>query len=294
VQIDFDHVEGRRPVSGPQDLRRRTIGLALAAALSWTTLSAAADAVRREWTVDGLEREALLYLPATRAEGGAPVVFGFHGHGGSMQNAARSFRLHELWPEALVVYMQGVPTPGRLTDPEGKRNGWQHDAGDHDDRDLKFFDAVLKTLTDEHKIDGNRVYATGHSNGGAFTYLLWARRPDVFAAMAPSAASSRSIRALEPKPAMHIAGENDQLVRFAVQELAMQAVRRLNGCQETGETWANGCTLYASPTGTPFVTFIHAGGHRYPAEAPALIVRFFKEHVRAAVSSPAPAAGGRE
>jgi polyhydroxybutyrate depolymerase len=182
--------------------------------------------------------------------------------------------------------MQGVPTPGRLTDPEGKRNGWQHDAGDHDDRDLKFFDAVFKTLKDEHKIDENRVYATGHSNGGAFTYLLWAQRPDVFAAMAPSAASSRSIRSLKPKPAMHIAGENDQLVRFAVQELAMQAVRRINGCQETGESWAEDCTLYPSATGTPFVTFIHAGGHKYPAQAPPLIVRFFKEHVRIAATPP--------
>jgi polyhydroxybutyrate depolymerase len=240
--------------------------------------------VRQQWTIDGLEREAQFYLPAIRAEGGAPVVFGFHGHGGSMQNAARSFRIHELWPEALVVYMQGVPTPGRLTDPEGKRNGWQHDAGDHDDRDLKFFDAVLKTLKDEHRIDESRVYATGHSNGGAFTYLLWAQRPDVFAAMAPSAASSRSVRSLKPKPAIHIAGENDQLVRFAVQQLAMQAVRRINGSQETGEKWAEVCTLYPSATGAPFVTFIHDGGHKYPAEAPALIVRFFKEQVR----NPAP------
>jgi polyhydroxybutyrate depolymerase len=254
--------------------------LVVTGALGLPSVSAAADPKHQQWMIGGLEREALLFLPANQAGGSAPVVFGFHGHGGSMQNAARTFRMHELWPEALVVYMQGVPTPGRLTDPEGKRNGWQHDAGDHDDRDLKFFDAVLQTLKEEHKIDENRVYATGHSNGGAFTYLLWAQRPDVFAAMAPSAASSRSVRSLKPKPAMHIAGENDQLVRFAVQQLAMQAVRRINGCQESGEAWAAGCTLYPSPAGTPFVTFIHPGGHKYPAEAPALIVKFFKEHVR--------------
>jgi len=28
------------------------------------------------------------------------------------------------------------------------------------------------------------------------------------------------------------------------------------------------------------VTFIHPGGHNYPAEGPALIVKFFKEHAR--------------
>jgi polyhydroxybutyrate depolymerase len=257
-----------------------SIGLVLAAVLVCRAEGATAEPVRQRWTVDGREREALLYRPSKPTEGGAPVVFGFHGHGGSMQNAARSFRLHEMWPEALIVYMQGVPTPGRLTDPEGRRNGWQHDAGDHSDRDLKFFDAVLKTLNEEHAIDENRIYATGHSNGGAFTYLLWAQRPDVFAAMAPSAASSRSIPSLKPKPALHIAGESDQLVRFAVQQLAMQAVRRINGCGETGQAWAEGCTLYPSEKGTPFVTFIHAGGHKYPEEAPELIVKFFKEQRR--------------
>ena len=172
-----------------------------------------ADPDRTEWTIDGVQREALIYRPAksTPAEGkapakGAPVVFGFHGHGGNARQAARSFRLHEEWPEAVVVYMQGVPTPGRLTDPEGKLNGWQHDPGDHEDRDLKFFDAVLATLKKDHQIDENRIYVTGHSNGAAFTYVLWVARGDVFAAIAPSAGFSRSARTAKPKPVLHIAG----------------------------------------------------------------------------------------
>jgi len=248
--------------------------------LALPTVGRADNPAREEWKIEGVEREALIYSPSAQADAAAPVVFGFHGHGGSMRQAARSFRLHEAWPEAIVVYMQGLPTPGRLTDPQGKRPGWQHDPGDHDDRDLKFFDAVLKTLREKHKIDEDRVYATGHSNGGAFTYLLWAERPDVFAAFAPSAAGSRSILRLKPRPAMHIAGENDQLVRFAGQERTMQVVRRINGCQDTGHEWAKGCTLYPSDKGAPFVSFIHSGDHKYPAEAPALIVRFFKENAR--------------
>jgi polyhydroxybutyrate depolymerase len=31
-------------------------------------------------------------------------------------------------------------------------------------------------------------------------------------------------------------------------------------------------------SGTPVVTFIHPGGHQFPAEAPALVAKFFKEH----------------
>ena len=54
----------------------------------------------------------------------------------------------------------------------------------------------------------------------------------------------------------------------------------LNGCDTTGTEWAKGCTLYKSNKGVPVVTFIHGGTHAYPAEAPGLIVKFFREHAR--------------
>jgi polyhydroxybutyrate depolymerase len=244
------------------------------------------------WTVGELTREALVYLPSKKSDDAAPVVFGFHGHGGSSQNAARSFGFEKLWPEAIVVYMQGIPTPGRLTDPEGKRNGWQSDAGDQGDRDLKFFDAVLATLREKYKVDDRRIYSSGHSNGGGFTYLLWAKRPDVFAAVAPSAASSRRLLELAPKPAMHIAGRNDELVLFSWQELAIAAVKKVNGCSASGTEWAKDCMQYPSDKDTPFIAFIHDGTHKYPAEAPPLIVRFFKEHARAQAKQKADAGDG--
>jgi polyhydroxybutyrate depolymerase len=140
-----------------------------------TLLLTASEPVPRHWDVDGVRREALVVTPAD-GEDLAPVVFVFHGHGGTARQAARSFDLHTHWPEAIVVYPQGLPTPGRLTDPEGKRNGWQHAAGEQEDRDLKFFDAMLASLKSEHNIDESRIYCTGHSNGGGFTYLLWAAR----------------------------------------------------------------------------------------------------------------------
>src|SRR4029079_10010630 len=101
------------------------------------------DLTKREWTIDGTTREALVHIPAASAPKPYPLVFAFHGHGGSMQNAATMFDYHHVWPEALVVYMQGLNTPGRLTDPEGKKPGWQSAAGFQGDRDLKFFDADL-------------------------------------------------------------------------------------------------------------------------------------------------------
>ncbi len=67
----------------------------------------AAEPARREWTVEGIRREALVAVPDSASSMPTPVVFAFHGHGGTMRHAARSFRFHEQWSEAIVVYMQG-------------------------------------------------------------------------------------------------------------------------------------------------------------------------------------------
>ena len=241
---------------------------------------AGAAPVKMEWTVDGVKREALVALPA-KGTGPAPVVFVFHGHGGAMQQAARSQPVHELWPEAIVVYPQGLPTPGQLTDPEGKKSGWQGGKGAQGDRDLAFFDAMLARVKQERPVDARRIYATGHSNGGGFTYLLWATRRDVFAAFAPSAAiSGREATNLRPAPALHVAGEKDELVKFAWQERMLESVRRTNQCDAKGTKAADGTVTYASKAGAPLVTYIHPGTHRYPPEATKLIVAFFKAHVK--------------
>jgi polyhydroxybutyrate depolymerase len=241
----------------------------------------AADAPRdalaeRSWTVDGVDRRALVHVPAD-AKGPAPLVFAFHGHGGNSAQAARSFRIHELWPGAVVVYPQGLKTPGRLTDPEGKRSGWQKQRGDQGDRDLKFFDAMLRSLRDEQGVDGGRVYVTGHSNGGAFTYLLWAERGEQIAAVAPSGAlDAKSARVLKPKPVLHVAGKSDALVKFEWQRKMIDAVLALNQCERPGTPDGDVLTRYGSKAGPPVVTYVHDGGHRFPPAAAAEIVKFFQ------------------
>jgi polyhydroxybutyrate depolymerase len=239
----------------------------------------AADELRElAFTVDGVTRQALVYVPPAAKTNSSPLVFVFHGHGGNARQAARSFALDREWPEAISVYMQGLNTPGQLTDPKGTLPGWQAALGDQGDRDLKFFDAVLAQIKREYAIDPRRIYSTGHSNGGGFTYLLWLARGDVFAAVAPSSAAAKYAEKLKSKPALIIGGRNDPLVKFIWQEATMNAVRRINGCASTGEPWDKQCTLYASPDGTPLVTCIFPGGHQFNVAAPALIVKFFKEH----------------
>ena len=240
-----------------------------------------ADPAPRTWDVEGVKREAIVVPPAKKTEGKVPLVFDFHGHGGTARHAARTHHLHETWPEAVVVYMQGLNTPGKLTDPEGKKPGWQSGPGDQKDRDLNFFDAVLASVKKDYPIDENRIYATGHSNGGAFTYLLWAKRGDTFAAFAPVAAAA-GLYFLEarPKPLFHAASEQDPLVTFAMQERTLTRVKKLNGCDAEGEEWAKGCKQYQSKSGTPVVIYLHGEGHKYPAQTPELIVKFFKAQVK--------------
>lgn len=241
----------------------------------------------RSWDVNGTEREALVYVPATAKTTATPVVFAFHGHGGTAQRVARSWDYQDLWPQAIVVYMQGLKTPGQITDPDGSRTGWQRTVGDQGDRDLKFFDVVLASLEHEYHVDKGRIYATGHSNGGSFSYLLWEGRPHIFAAFAPSAAVARPLvrqggrpnPEFVPKPVFIIAGQTDPLVKFAWQHTMIEALITLNQCGE-GTPWDvdKRLTIYPSKADAPVVTYIHSGGHIVPQDAPALIVKFFKQH----------------
>ena len=250
------------------------LSLVLLSPLAW-----AADHFQQmDFTVDGVPRTARVYVPDSARSNNTPLVFVFHGHGGNARQVAWEFAIERYWPEAIVVYMQGLPTRGQLTDPQGTQPGWQAAVGDYGDRDLKFFDTVLGRLKHDYLVNTNRIYSTGHSNGGGFTYLLWLARGDVFAAVAPSAAAATYAYQLKPKPALIMGGEDDPLVKPAWQKTTMAVVRKVNGCADAGEVWESKGTLYPSTKGTPLVTFTYPGGHQFNPASPALIVKFFKQH----------------
>src|SRR5262249_21797838 len=259
---------------GGRSMRLQIVSLVLACAL---LVSAQAEGPKsRTWAGDGVKREALVVAPA-KASKSPPLVFVFHGHGGTAKHAATRYAYHKHWPEAVTVYPQGLPTPGKLTDKEGKKAGWQHGVGDQKDRDLKFFDSMLASLKKDYKGDEKRIYASGHSNGGGFTYTLWAARGETFAALAPSSAVLvEGFDKLKPKPVLHLAGEKDALVKYDWQKRMMDRLRKLNGCDETGKEAGKHCTQYGSKDGPVVVTYVHPGGHEFPKEAPARIVEFFK------------------
>jgi polyhydroxybutyrate depolymerase len=226
----------------------------LIAALVALSLPAIAIAAPERLTIriDGVDRQALVFAPAQSAAA-APTLFVYHGAGDTAENFT-IVGLHEAWPEALVVYMDGLsrgPGEGGVFEARDPSNG---------NRDLKFFDSMLAELHKRFDIDDTRVYATGFSNGARMVYLFWAKRPKVFAAFAPVAGMlSADVSLTEPKPVFHVAGRADRTNAFDEQMKSVELARAVN-----------------LATGTPVETYIHNGGHYWPPDTTARIVAFLK------------------
>lgn len=250
--------------------------------------STAAQGTVMHWTVDGQKREALVFAPTDDMAKKRALVFAFHGHGGNMNGSAQLMHIQTLWPEAIVVYPQGLPTVSHV-DPQGTRPGWQQTAGTDGDRDLKFFDAMVETMRQKYMIDDARIYTTGFSNGGIFSYLLWAERAKVIAAVGEVAGRlfDPPEHLSEPRAVLAIAGSADTTDPFNLQKATIDNDDRpVDNATGQGQQCAvpNGaasgtkCTLYSSTSQTPVKEVIHPGAHVYPTWAPAEIVAFFKNH----------------
>ena len=256
--------------------RRILVGVVLAS-IAVAGMTRAAEITMR-WTIDGVDREALVFVPASA--GRAPVVFAFHGHGGRIPGVAKSMRFPEVWREAIVVYPQGLPTATKV-DPRGRFPGWQRERGEDGDRDLKLFDVMLATLRKQYTIDDDRVYATGFSNGAIFTYLLWAERGTTLAAIASVAGRPwGNVRPTAPIPALLIGGKEDRLVKFGDQMESLELVRKIDSASDAGEPCGAGCTRYMSSVRAPVVEIVHPGGHVYPPWAVERTAEFFRNHTR--------------
>ena len=238
------------------------------------------------WTISGVTREALVH-PATGGSGQPAVIFAFHGHGGTdLGFAERAFEVS--WPEAIVVYPQGLPTQSH-EDKAGKSAGWQHSVGEVNnrtgiqDQDIKFFDAMLSTFNKSYNANMNHIFVHGWSNGGDFVYnVLWTARGSKLAALAPAAVTLGTTNGKVTVPVIHTAGTKDPTVRFSNQQQTAQQVRTLDKCSSNGTKWATGPsgllgTHYSSSIDAPEVFLQYDGGHSYPFTVPAYIVKFFKE-----------------
>ena len=237
------------------------------------------EGVQQTFTIAGQTREALVFAKNTKAA--APLVLCFHGHGGRAQNAARRWSLHTLWPEAVVVYLQGLPGVAGITDKEGKLPGWQKNPGELADRDVQFADAAIAQMRQQYKIDDRRIYAVGHSNGARFVNVLWKMRGEKFAAFASAAAQGGlMIRDAVPRSLFALAGEQDPLVPYAGQVRGIEIARQVLKTEEAKATTKGYLRRTPGVNGTELVTYLHPGGHEFSPAAMPLIIEFFKRHAK--------------
>ena len=162
--------------------------------------SASSNDVVHTLTFDGRQRTYILHLPASFDAGQPlPLVFDFHGGGGNSQTQLRTSGFNALADEKtfIVVYPDGSGLLGDklLTWNGGTCCGY---AVKQSIDDVGFVRAVLADVASTYKVDLKRVYATGLSNGGIFSYRLACDASDIFAAIGP-VSGTLNLSPCEPK-----------------------------------------------------------------------------------------------
>lgn len=171
--------------------------------------------------VAGSERRYLLHVPKSfRASQPATVLYFFHGGGGNMRHAANDRFYGQITASErhghLVVFPNGH---GRL--PGGKLATWN--AGrccgaardDHID-DLGFVRALHAQLQSQTRIDPQRVFAAGMSNGAMMAYRLACEASDLFRGITAVAGTdnTRQCQPARSVSVLHIHARDDERVLF--------------------------------------------------------------------------------
>ena len=174
-----------------------------------------------------------LFIPSSYNEGNpAPLIISLHGLG----------RTYD-WLMGYHGFLDQAEANGYIVvTPLGYiRRGWYGSRETEDQQDSKYSEQdvmeVLRLVRDELSVDNNRIYLWGHSMGGAGTYHIAAKYPDLFAGLgvaAPAPESDLDIKTtlerIKHIPIFVLQGDEDGLVTLTrrwvkqMQDLGMQHV----------------------------------------------------------------------
>jgi polyhydroxybutyrate depolymerase len=153
----------------------------------------------------GRQRSYIVHVPPGPREGPYAVVLAFHGGGGNAAGFQQYAELDRVSDRErfLVVYPNGTgPLPNRLL-TWNAGDGCCGYALNNNIDDIGLVATLLGDLEGRIQVDRNRVYATGHSNGGIFAHRLAAERSGIIAAVAP-VAGSLDLRTFAPTRAVPV------------------------------------------------------------------------------------------
>jgi polyhydroxybutyrate depolymerase len=182
-----------------------------------------------------------------------PIVFFFHGAGGTAQQASRTYGWAEKAEKEnfFAIFPEGLPV---RPDQEGSLmlnpHIWRDERAElptHNVNDVHFFEVLLGQLQATLPIDSHRIYVTGFSNGAGLSFTLGAHFSDRIAAIAPvSSQSFIQAKALaRPLPVYYLVGTADPLVLYhgGTATLPWGKARTLPPVQESVDQWVHldGC-----------------------------------------------------
>jgi poly(3-hydroxybutyrate) depolymerase len=185
-----------------------------------------ARAFAQTWTdfqVDGTTRRAMVYVPS--GIDNPPLLLSLHGMGIGAewhQGGMMKFEPIADREKFIVVY------------PEADQDLRWDLGGTHD---IDFMLAIIDEMAAQHGIDRNRVYASGFSMGGMFSYTLACKIPDKIAAIAPGdgyplggefgCVTTRSV------PIFHMHGTADDFVGYSGIHAFLDSKISAYGCPTT-------------------------------------------------------------
>lgn len=177
-------------------------------------------------SADGLQRRYRIYVPTTYSAAAVsprPLVLAFHGWGQSAAGMSRLTGLDELAEkyDFIIAYPEGI---------DGNWNDGRPNINPTID-DVSFVRELIDTLESQYRIDPQRIYATGLSNGGHMCNRLAIEMSDRIAAVAPvaaiiSQALSQSQVVGRPVPLMLIEGDADPVTPFGGGTVGMAGINR--------------------------------------------------------------------
>jgi polyhydroxybutyrate depolymerase len=138
--------------------------------------------------------------------------------------------------------------------PSGYENQWNDGRSEINPNtdDVAFVDQILGDIKARTRIDPKRIYATGLSNGGLFSFRLACERSEVFAAVAPVAALlgeklSKACKPSQPISVFNMMGDADRLMPskggFISGPVGLKKIGRVLSIVDTTKFWQtkNGC-----------------------------------------------------
>lgn len=225
------------------------------AALPITELPTDAGGYALDFVSNGDQRSYILYLPAgydPERVPGYPLVAMFHGLGGGAANFAAQMEdagLRDLADDQgkIIVFFHG-----KVDSEVTELGGWWNLTTTGRD-DVLFTEQVLDHLATGINVDETRVFAGGHSMGGAFVHALGTRVPERFRAIADvSGFYGTTGGQPSPPPAgtllpvLIVHGYDDPVVPYAGGVVVLPFIGPVNflPTQDTYDSWYdnNDCT----------------------------------------------------